>query len=112
MKCYLVFDKTLGSYFCPNPGNTGWLNENYKEHCLIENKEQAQKLMRAHAQFMRSTVQLLEVEMPRAEYEEIQENLRINIKACKRAGVVVGQYKDIKEQIDAKRKVQQSNGDK
>jgi hypothetical protein len=75
MKKYLIYNKTLGSYYRPgNPGKIPftetfsleqdpWCNSTYTQECLIDNKEEAKEVLKT-AKLSNHTLQLLEVEVP------------------------------------------------
>jgi len=104
MKGYLVHDKTLGSYYCSNLNNTGWLNKGQIQYCVIKDKEKAQKAFKMmKLQVRSSTLQLLEIDISDEEYNNIQEELEHVAQTYKRITQAVGHGKDIQKQINAKK---------
>jgi len=69
MKCYLIYDAYLGSFYNKDAEIDGirkgdWVSREYQDQALIKDKDLAQKLFRMLGKLSRSTLQLMEVDIP------------------------------------------------
>jgi len=91
MKCYLIYDAYVGSYYCRDAdticGKGGWVNRDQQNQCLINDKTIAQKLFKMMGKLSKSTLQLLELDIPDEEYGKIIDEINKNrLKMSKMSG--------------------------
>jgi len=85
MNCYLIKQMNSDEYYYAGPKSlleytytepASWLSEKDCRFCLINNRETASNLMNGLGKLGRMNLQLLEVQITKAHYDAIQEELR------------------------------------
>lgn len=76
MKCYLIYDAYLGSFYSKDAEidgirKGGWVGRDQQNQGLIDDKTVAQKLFKMLGKLSRSTLQLMEMDIPDEEYGKI-----------------------------------------
>ncbi len=105
MKCYLIYDSYMGSYYYKNNSDSSnaWMGHDYRHACLIENKEEAQKIFRMIGKLSKTSLQLVEVNIPDEEYREIIDGLARSQKAMQYGTAAT--HKQMKNLIESTQQV-------
>jgi hypothetical protein len=81
----------MGSFYCRNAdtdyGKGGWVNRDQQNQCLIDDKALAQKIFKLVGKLSKSNLQLMELDIPDAEYGKIIDEINENrLKMAKMSG--------------------------